>query len=196
VEEFRANRNKEKKLIKLVRKRFKRWLIGRWVVLAAVIGIVCYIVHIILLAPNAPLSDMLLYIPLVILLPAVGTLVLYAFIISGGRDIILARSAEKVFLDSEKLRNVFTPIHKQITNADVVVICVPYDNIINMLWNNNLQRLEITAEHTQTLVLHGVSTERTISNKPFIIYDYFGSMDKLLSQLEERSSIGITGRNQ
>jgi len=201
MDEYVANRKKEEKIVKKIRTKFKRWKIGRWFVFALALLVVYSIINNAITGVEEltrGAEGILVYILGIIafaLLPFIAMLIAYAISMGGGRDILLARSAEKVYLDSTQLRNVFTPNFKQITKADIVEICVPYENIREMIWKQDLCRLEITAEHKIILTNYDVSSENTVADKPVILYGYFNSMDKMLNQLESYTNKKITGRN-
>lgn len=76
----------------------------------------------------------------------------------------------------------------------LVEICVPYDKIREMHWNAELCRLEISAEYKYITFKNNVANEQVVNNKPIIIYGYFGSMDKMMNQLENYTNKKITGR--
>jgi uncharacterized membrane protein len=200
MDEYVASNKKEKEISKKIRKKFKRWKVGRWFVLAIALLVSFSIINTAIRGAdqlNGGFDGITGFIFAIIgfsLLPFIAMLIVYAISIGGGRDILFARSAEKVYLDSKQLRNVFTPNFKQVTNADSVEICVPYDKIREMCWNAELCRLEITAEYKYILFKNNAANEQVINNKPVILYGYFGSMEKMLNQIENYTNKKIIGR--
>lgn len=196
MDEYVANSKKEKEIVKRIRKKHKRWKVGRWFVLALALWVGYSAVSMVARAgPGLNSEEYGLAIIGVSLLPFIAMLIAYAISIGGGRDILLARTSEKVYIDSTQLRDVFTPNFKQVINADTVEICVPYANIREMHWNADLCRLEIAAEYKYVLLNNNSTIEQNVSNKPVILYSYFGSMEKMMNQIEEYSNKKITGRN-
>lgn len=201
MDEYVASNKKEKEIAKKVRKKHKRWKIGRWFILALALWVSYSIINTAIrgadqLSGGADgITGFIFAIIGFSLLPFIAMLIVYAFSIGGGRDILFARSAEKVYLESKQLKNVFTPNFKQVTNADSVEICVPYDKIYEMYWNAELCRLEIAAEYKYILFKNNVSNEQIVNNKPVILYGYFGSMEKMMNQIENYTNKKITGRN-
>lgn len=200
MDEYIASNKKEKEIAKKVRKKHKRWKIGRWIILAFALLVVFIIVDTAIRSVDqlSGGSDGIIgFIFAVVgfsLLPFIAMLIVYAISIGGGRDILFARTAEKVYLDSTQLKNVFTPNFKQVINADSVEICVPYEKIREIHWNTELCRLEISAEYKYITFKNNVANEQVVNNKPIIIYGYFGSMDKMMNQLENYTNKKITGR--
>lgn len=198
--EYIANDKKEKELAKTIRKRYKRWKIGRWFVLILLLAVIGSIVSNAVTGMDElkrGAEGILVYILGLVgfaLIPFIAMLIVYAISISAGRDILRARSTKRVYLDPTQLRNTFTPNFTQIIDADFVEICVPYENIQAMSWNKGLCRLEITAVHTLTLQKDGTTKEQVVKDKPVILYDYFDSMDRMLSQIEVFTNIKIVGR--
>lgn len=200
MNEYIASNKKEKEIAKKVRKKYKRWKTGRWIIFALAILVIFIITNTAIRSIDQLRggSDGIIGFIFVIigfsLLPFIAMLIVYAISIGGGRDILFARSAEKVYIDPTQLKNVFTPNFKQVTNADSVEICVPYDKIREMHWNAELCRLEISAEYKYITFKNNVANEQVVNNKPVIIYGYFGSMDKMMNQLENYTNKKITGR--
>lgn len=200
MNEYIASNKKEKEIAKKVRKKHKRWKIGRWVIFAFAILVMFMIIYTAIKSIDQLRggSDGIIgFIFAIIgfsLLPFIAMLIVYAISIGGGRDILFARSAEKVYINTTQLKNVFTPNFKQIVNADSVEICVPYDKIREIHWNAELCRLEISAEYKYITFKNNVANEQVVNNKPVIIYGYFGSMDKMMNQLENYTNKKITGR--
>jgi len=196
MEEFVVNEEIERELEKKVRKKFKRWKTGRWIVLLLFVIIAGIAVILGIRASKldamAVIMVSIIFVPLIIIFPTAA----YSFAISGGRDILLARAGEKVYLDATQLRNVFAPKAQQTTDAVSLEIHVPYDKIIEMQWNADMCRLEITAEYKHIQTKYGFRKEQLISDKPVILYGYFESMEKMMDLLETYANKKIAGRDR
>lgn len=200
METYKKSGTKEKKIAKTVRKNHRRWKIGRWFVWLIAAALVCVVGGMAVAGLGELNGDagVAVYISLLFIaamFPVILLAIIYAVAIGGGRDIIYARLNEKVFLDQEGFKNTFTPQFRQIMNADMVMITVPYAWIRAMRWNAALCRLEIDADYRHTLYNGDQLKEELVQGKPVILYDYFLEMERLLDSLEQRTGKTIIGRH-
>jgi len=202
LEEYNANQEIEKNLIKLVRKQFKRWKIGRYFVILAFFITIANIIRTAWFGRGeltGSVDGVLTYIFVIIgfsLIPFIVAMLIYAYSVCGGRDILKARLNEKVYLNDDYLINVFTPKHKQLIDADLVEYKINFYDIHELIWNADFHRLEITANF-QYKMTHRFKGEKIQEkkNETVILYEYFDSMQQLMDHLEQKSNKKITGRN-
>ena len=198
MEEYVANYKKEKKLVKPVRKQYKRWKVGRYIAALAFLAVLSYALYNawFFYGRNVTIEEYIASIVLFPLVPFIGALIIYAIVIGGGRDILMTRLNERIYIKDECFVITFTPKFKQLTDADLVEYTVNFGDVHEMEWKSDFHRLEILADFQYRMLcrLSGEKTEEK-KNEPVIIYEYFDMMPQLMDSLEQKTGKKITGRN-
>lgn len=201
MEVYLSNLEKQKKIKKVVCRSFGRWKIGFPCALAwfgAGLIITIFLAMQMGLGHHTGPGSSGIEIVETIAFPlilfgvfSIPGLLILAFAMSGGRNAILARLEEKIYLEPEGLRDLYSPRFATGTLAEKMEYTVRYDSIRELRWSEEKQRLEIRCDFLYGEYLHysmgkvkGNYTEKYTEDGWFYIYGYFDHMDHLMASLE------------
>lgn len=207
MELYFSNLEKQKKIKRSVCRSFRRWKIGFPMALtwfgADLIITIFLAIHMRLGYHTGPGPAWLgivegIGFPVVLFgIISIPGLLILAYAMSGGRNAILARLEEKIYLEPDGLRDLYSPRFATGTLAEKMEYTVRYDRMRELRWNGEKQRLEIRCDFLYREYLHyhmgkvkGNCTENYTEDGWFYIYGYFDNMDHMISSLER-----ITGQS-
>ena len=198
MQKYIMDLKKEKSIVKIVRNNSKTWQIGRWffygtVILTSYIMIDNAIIGINHLRKGGEIDAYIIYVLGVGLLPFCLTLVTYLLAIREGRDILLARNNDTIYLEQQQLKNTFIPRFKRVVRADYVEICIEYSAITSMVWNMPLCRLELEGEYSRLLFNNDIAAEDRAKPKKIMLYDCYEEMDTIIKHLEAKTGLKVQG---
>lgn len=201
---YEVDLKKEKQLKKQVCKQYKRYkftnILGFCYFFADIIFtiILCVILYQETLYPEEVIFSVILGIGVGIffLLPAI---ILRAVTLSGGRDILGARANQTLVFKEEYLQNVWAPIFKQVTPADIVSCTMNYSDIKKIEYNIKFHRLELWGIRKRMEIMDknegyepwNVKNVVEEANKPYLIYDYLINMEEFMKELSEKTGLSI-----
>lgn len=198
--EYVVSQEKEKEIVKRIRKRGKKYKIGvpiaifYWIIL--LIAILVYVIGASLQETGEIYFsiEILLFIVLVWCMLAIPGLLVLAWALGTGRDVLLARYNEILELSEDSIINAFTPRFKTVTNADRVSYVIRYVDIERIDYNTKFCRLEVYGLRKRSQIYRIIlgNNPRNVTSVmekdgPYMIYDYFVNMDNLKNELAERS---------
>lgn len=208
MEFYLSNTEKQKKIKKSVCRSFRRWKIGfplALVWLAADLIITIFLATQMNLGYHAGPGPAWLGIVegigfsiALFGIFAIPGLLILAYAMSGGRNAILARLEEKIYLEPDGLRDLYSPRFATGTLAEKKEYTVRYDRMREIRWNRRKQRLEIRCDclyreylHYQMGKVKGNYKENYMEDGWFYIYGYFDHMDHMIASLERMTGKSI-----
>lgn len=200
----KTSKKAEKKIAKSIRKNFSRYKKG---IVACIIFSIFFVIvfiknaAIIVRELDNNLYGEELFVSILLILglclfPILGCIISYSIAISGGRDILLTRLNEQIIFLEEEFKIQYTPRYRKVENGEYVEKTIPYNKIQSVVYDNKMQRIEITTDYTYKLwkwLRFGEMEDNIVfkeyQNSTIIIYNCFENMQDLVSELQR-----ITGK--
>lgn len=189
IEQYTIDKRKEFHLVRQVRTTTRKWKIGNTLaIIFAIIGI--GLAAAVVLSGSVHGAEMVASLVAVLLFPLLGVLLSSAIARTGGRDILLNRINERVYMDGNEFVESYTPRFRQLDPSALIENHILYSDITDM----------VHKKRTCQYVLHGkVATVRrcingnveTKENGTIVLYDYFADMEAMLADLEKYSGHSI-----
>ena len=193
MQEFNVNKELERSLVKTVRKNTSRWKVCN--VISCVFGLVgIVLVALVLNSKELSPPEMLASAIAVLLIPVLGILISSAIARTSGRDILLARIGERVYISDEELIESYTPRFKEIDPSTLVENHILMSHITEIEYEKKMCRYLIYGYTTTTKQDQFEKKGRTVSEEQLgkiVLYDYFSNMSLLMNLIEQYSGKNI-----
>ncbi len=200
MQEFTASVKNEKKLYRKVRKKYRRWVVGNIGVMIC-IGLMVAIFALIINKSGAEFTLDILVVGIgVCFIPLLIALFCRALAVSGGREVLLNRLADKVVLTEKYLFMEYVPHARETVEFDYVRYRMKYEDIEMLEYQEEKGRLKI-AGYYQILRYRQIKFGETpdnfvvenVTNRPFYLYAHYDSFDECMKLIQRMSGFQSVG---
>lgn len=189
IKQYTIDEGKELQLVRQVRTTTRKWKIGNALTIVFVligIGFAAAIV----MSGSVHGAELVASVVAVVLFPLLGALISSAVARTGGRDILLNRINERVYMDKDELVESYTPRFRQLDSSVLIENHIFYSNIISMVHKKQTCQYVICGKVTTIRHSMNGNTEAR-ENSMIMLYDYFADMETMLTELKEYSGHSI-----
>lgn len=187
MNEYYTSEEKENALAKRVRKTTKKWIIGN--IIAALFGTVGILFVILIFASGGRGAEAVALSVAFLIVPVIGVLISLAVARSGGRDILLARMGEKVYLTDAELVESYTPRFKTVDAAVLVENRVAYSSITSITHEKECRY--VICGDVKTVKYSAGAQSEVVQGDKIVLYDYFEDTVGLLANLTKYCNVPI-----
>lgn len=189
MKEYPADETREQELVRKVRTTTRKWKIGNALaVIFALIGL--GLAAAVVLSGAVRGAELVASLVAVLLFPLLGALLSSAVARTGGRDILLNRINERVYMDGNELIESYTPRFRQLDPAVLIENHISYSDIADVV--HKKRTCQYVLRGKVTTVRRGMNgNAETEETDTIVLYDYFADMETMLADLEKYSGHSI-----
>lgn len=198
MQEFAADRRREKQLYRRIRKKYKRWIYGNIGMLVCILMIVLIFLWI-----SARVGG---FTPEVFVVgagvsffPFLFGCICRAWAGSGGREVLLNRISDKVVLAADYMAMEYIPHARETAEFGYISYKIYYADIETLEYQEDKGRLKISGSYTITRYRQAAQGEmpgnvqkENVTDRPFYLYEHYNGIEECIKQIAGRSGRTIS----